>query len=334
MAQTDRLSLPFENGAIEIPTDGSILVVNAQSCPAYDLLPKDRTTCLQDFFPTHAYLARSGFTFSQATGAGHALAIVHLSRSRDENRAHIARAYEALATNGILVIDGAKTDGIESQLKAVKKFLPVEGAISKAHGKVFWLVKSNQPDEFAVWSKALNPTQNDDGYWTQAGIFSESKIDKGSLELVPHLAGKLKGIGADLGAGWGYLAQQALTANPAITKLDLIEAHAGALQCAKLNVTDERATFTWTDATALPANNSLDFVITNPPFHQSRKADPALGQRFIDSAARLLKPTGKLYMVANRQLAYEATLDASFRTVERLSQSAQYKCFFARKPKL
>ena len=334
MAQTDRLSLPFENGTIEIPTDGSILVVNAQSCPAYDLLPKDRTTCLQDFFPTHDHLSKSGFNLSPEMGKRHTLAIVHLIRSRDENRAHIARAYGALAPEGILVIDGAKTDGIESQLKAVKKLLPVEGAISKAHGKVFWLEKSTQPNEFAVWSKALDPAQNADGYHTQAGIFSESKIDKGSLELVPHLAGKLKGVGADLGAGWGYLAQQALDANSAITNLNLIEAHVGALNCAKLNVTDERATFTWADATTLGANGTLDFVITNPPFHQSRKADPALGQRFIESAARLLKPTGKLFMVANRQLAYEATLDASFRNVERLSQSSQYKCFFARKPKL
>jgi len=333
MSQTDRLSLPFENGQITVPETGPILALRAQLCPAYSLLPKDRLICVQAHSPTHTALAQAGYQLGGATPNSVSLAITHLTRARDENRANIALAYQSLSTGGILVVDGEKTDGIESQLKAVKKLLPVDGTISKAHGKVFWLSKGNTPAEFASWIKALEPSQNTDGYWSKAGVFSADKIDKGSLELVPFLAGKLKGDGADLGAGWGYLAIQAIASNPAITSLNLIEADSHALECADLNLTDPRAAFTWGDATNFAPTAPLDFIITNPPFHQTRKAEPALGQKFIESAARLLKPNGVLFMVANRQLAYEATLDASFRHVERLSQTSQFKCFFARKPK-
>ncbi|MBV1865744.1 MAG: methyltransferase [Rhodobacteraceae bacterium] len=338
MSQTDRLSLPFETGQIAVPDDGPILALRAQPCPAYDLFPRDRFVVVQTHFPTFEALDRAGFNTSVDAPPPCSLALVHLTRSRDENRGNIATAYSALEQGGTLVIDGAKTDGIESLLKAVKKLLPVGGAISKAHGKVFWLTKSETPAEFSLWIKALTPSQNAAGYWTKAGVFSEDKIDKGSLELVPFLADKLKGAGADLGAGWGFLAKEALATNPNITALDLIEADKGALECARLNVIDARAQFSWGDVTNLHAErypkDALDFVISNPPFHQSRKADPALGQRFIETAAKLLKPNGVLYLVANRQLAYEATLEASFRHVERLSQTSQFKCFFARKPKL
>lgn len=333
MSQTDRLSLPFENGQIDIPESGTILALRAQPCPAYNLLPKDRLTCDQAHLPTHTALDRTGCKFGSALPDSYTLAIVHLTRARDENRANIALAYQSLITGGTLVVDGAKTDGIESQLKALKKLLPIIGTISKAHGKVFWLTKTEMPPMFLQWLTALKPTKNTDGYWTKPGVFSADKIDKGSLELVPFLAGKLKGEGADLGAGWGYLSAQALATNPAISTLELIEADNHALECARLNLSDARTKFTWGDVTNPAQHATLDFVITNPPFHQTRKAEPALGQKFITSAANLLKPNGVLFMVANRQLAYETTLEDSFRHVERLSQTSQFKCFFARKPK-
>ena len=164
-------------------------------------------------------------------------------------------------------------------------------------------------------------------------MFSEDHIDKGSALLASHLEGKLSGHGADLGGGWGYLAKQVLAANPKITGLDLYEAEKTALDCAALNVSDTRAAFHWQDVTALTRKNACDFIVMNPPFHQSRKADPALGQAFIRRAAQLLSQNGKLFMVANRQLAYETTLADCFRHVEEIEITPQFKCIFARKPK-
>ena len=82
--------------------------------------------------------------------------------------------------------------------------------------------------------------------------------------------GRLKGRVADLGAGWGWLALEALARCPAITAIDLYEADARALDAARANVADPRA--------ALPlgrrrrprraGRRPTTPSIANPPFHQ------------------------------------------------------------------
>ena len=54
---------------------------------------------------------------------------------------------------------------------------------------------------------------------------------------------------------------------------------------------------------------------------------------FIAAAARILKPGGRLLMVANRQLPYEAELTARFRKWERLHEDGIYKVVMAQGPK-
>ena len=71
----------------------------------------------------------------------------------------------------------------------------------------------------------------------------------------------------------------------------------------------------------------------NPPFHVGRDGNPALGQSFIRAAAKLLKPSGRLWMVANRHLPYEQVLDDSFRDVSALPASGGFKLFKASRPK-
>ena len=333
MTAADRLSLPFDTGQIEVPKTGSILLLRPPGVPEIAALPKARLVCVQGFRPATGKLEQAGLVVADALPAEVCLAIVYLTRSRDENRANTATAFAALRKGGTLVVDGAKTDGVDSLFKAIRKLVPISGSLPKAHGRVFWLSKAETPVEFAKWASALTPQKNADGYWSVAGIFSAGKIDGGSAALAPFLTGNLSGRGADLGAGWGWLSEQALNGNPDITALDLIEAEKAALACARLNVTAPAAAFHWQDATSLALGGDYDFIIMNPPFHPTRRADTSLGRQFIRSAARLLGPKGTLYMVANRQLAYEATLDASFGTWQMLSQSAGYKCVRARRPK-
>ena len=70
--------------------------------------------------------------------------------------------------------------------------------------------------------------------------------------------------------------------------------------------------FHWHDvATGLPAR--YDFIVSNPPFHQGRADEPDLGRAFIAAAAAALKPGGRLWLVANRHLPYEAVLARDIR---------------------
>lgn len=333
MTQTSRLAKLFDTLADDLPQAGSILVVRATDNPAYRRFDSSRLQCLQSFKPSFDKLEQMGLTPVQALPDAAVAAIVELTRSKPENLANIALAFENLELGSHLFIDGAKTDGIDSILKAVKKYSPVDGSYSKAHGKTIWLTKTQKTNPFSEWLNLTAIAKNNDGFWTVPGIFSADAIDPGSALLSTHIGHPLKGKGADLGAGWGYLSHHALQTYRGITQLDLFEAEKVSLECAQKNITDERAHFHWHDITSMPVKAVYDFILMNPPFHVSRKADPSLGRDFITKAAKMLAPKGRLWMVANKQLAYEATLDAHFNTWDYAHQTSQYKIIHARRPK-
>lgn len=227
---------------------------------------------------------------------------------------------------GPILVDGAKTDGIESLLSAVKKHVgPVE-VMSKAHGKVFRV----EQGDFSGWK--VPAATNADGFLTAPGVFSADGIDRGSALLAGVLPADLSGRVADFGAGWGYLAQVALT-RPGISEMHLVEADHVALDCARANVIDSRARFHWADVGAWQSPEPLDHVLCNPPFHVTRRADPAVGRAFLAAAARNLGPRGRLWLVANRHLPYEDPLSELFGQVTETGGDAAFKIILADRPR-
>lgn len=320
--------MPLESGAVQLPTEGPLVALRARP-GAYAELPRERMVCVQGFRPAHDALAAEGLEVRTEPPERATLAIVHATRDREETLGLIARAWAMLAEGGWLIVDGDRGEGIDGIWKRLRRELPEAEQESKAHGRVIWVRRGSQT--LPAWEAALEPRPNQDGYLTAAGMFSADGIDPGSAELATHLAGALKGRVADFGAGWGWLAAEVLRLNPEIEALDLVEAEAAALDCARQNVTDPRATFHWADATRWPG--PYNHVIMNPPFHAGRKPDPALGHAFIAAAARALGPKGSLWMVANRHLAYEDALKASFGEVTPVAESNRYKVIRARKPR-
>lgn len=323
-----RLALALDAG-LALPDVGGALVLHVPS--SAELAPFDpaRTTVVHPFKPEHDIWQGRGFTAVPGVPKDQRfdLSLVAATRSKVEAYALIAAA--ASATDGVVVVDGQKTDGIDSLLKAVRARVDVGGVISKAHGKLFWFVSPSE-DVFDDWH--AGPERTAGGFWTAPGVFSADGIDPASALLVDVLPDELKGQGADLGAGWGFLTAHILV-REGVEAVECVEAHHMALACAEHNVTDPRAQFHWADATKWKPETALDFVVTNPPFHTSRAADPALGQAFVKAAARALKPGGRVWMVANRHLPYEAVLTESFAKVVDLGGDARFKLFFAERPK-
>jgi 16S rRNA (guanine1207-N2)-methyltransferase len=148
--------------------------------------------------------------------------------------------------------------------------------------------------------------------------------------LVQCLPGDLAGRGADLGAGYGYLSRELIERCPGVTALDLYEAESRALEQARVNLAQARLVpvLHWHDVTAgLP--HTYDFIVSNPPFHQGRADEPALGQAFLRAAAAALVPGGRLLVVANRHLPYEATLAEGFAEVRVLREADGFKVIHA-----
>jgi 16S rRNA (guanine1207-N2)-methyltransferase len=163
--------------------------------------------------------------------------------------------------------------------------------------------------------------------WSQPGVFAWDRIDAGSLLLAQALP-PMKGAGADLGCGYGALATVVL-GSPAVTALRLIDLDRRAVEAARRNVDDPRAVFEWADARMLEAAGDLDFIVTNPPFHDGGAEDRRLGQAFIRQAAAMLGKGGVLWLVANRHLPYEAELNAAFKRVRMAADAGGYKLFEA-----
>ena len=320
-----RLSLAHADGTFALPEDGTIAVFRPRWGDDLSVLPRAQVQIVQGFKPDHDAFAQAGFATVVCPDGRFALAIVCLPRAKAEARALIAQA--CALTDGVVVVDGQKTDGIDSIYKACREEAAVTAAFSKAHGKTFAFPAI---PAFADWAAPAAPVQSEDGYYRQPGVFSADGIDGGSAALVAALP-KFKGVGVDLGAGWGYLSAEALR-QETIKTLHLVEAEAAALDCARLNVTDPRAQFHWADAMRRTLPEPVDFVLTNPPFHTTRSADPALGQAFLQAAAAMLSPRGELWAVANRHLPYETHLATLFQTVEEISGTRGFKVLRAARP--
>lgn len=317
-----RLSTALDDGLLALP-EGNIAVMRPTA--TYDVagLPREAVQIVHGFFPDVAAWQAAGYPVSQET-AQVTVAIVVVPRAKALARAMVA---DACAHADLVIVDGQKTDGVDSLFKACRQVLGNLPSLTKGHGRLFWFAAT---DAFADWT-AAPPSIGPHGFFTVPGVFSDGVVDAGSALLAAALPPKLPPRMADLGAGWGYLAAPVL-ARQGVVSLDLIEAEALSLSCAKLNVTDPRVSFEWDDATQLDANPPFDGIVMNPPFHTSRAADPALGCEFIQAARRLLAPNGKLWIVANRHLPYESTLSACFRNVDIIGGNGAFKIFHATRP--
>ncbi len=318
-----RLSLALETGALDLPPQGRIAVYRPRIGDDLSDLPRDRVTVLTGFKPDHDHFAAS---YAVTSEPPYAAAIVCLPRSREAARGLIARAAAEVAPGGWIAVDGQKTDGIDTALKDLRGRVDLSESLSKAHGK---LASFQAGPDLSDW---LAKPHQVDGFQTLPGIFSADGPDRGSVLLASALPVKLGGKVTDLGAGWGFLAAEILK-RPGVKKLDLVEAEADALDCAKVNVTDPRARFYWADATTWRQETLLDVVVMNPPFHKGREADPALGAAFIRAARRMLAPSGELWLVANRHLPYDAVLSESFLEVREVVTEGGFRVLQAIKPK-
>jgi len=328
-----RLETTFELPALGPLQEQTIAVLRARDDVSYRMFAKDRLSLSNSFRPTFDRLAAQDFNVSDQIAGSFSRVLVHITRSKIETLGLIAQAFDICAPDGQIIVDGAKTDGIDSALKHCKSLNLEVDTLAKSHGKTFWITRPEAlPDTLANWRDGLRARQNKDGFWTAPGMFSPGKTDPGSALLAHHFDSRLKGHIADLGAGWGWLSVLAITrADP--TGIDLYEAENTALTAARTNITDPRANFIWADVQTLITDQRYDAVICNPPFHQGRAAEPAIGVDFINKAADILKPNGRLWMVANRQLPYEHSLEQCFGHCKTLEQTPHFKVFLAERPR-
>ncbi len=277
---------------------------------------------------------RAGFLRSDDLPVGKwPVVLVLPGKSRDEALAWFAMARDRLEPGGKLVVAMPNTAGAGRFEKELAKATNNIVSLQKHKCRAFHTTDDGTWNErvFDDW-RTLGETREISGFTVQAGIFSSDHIDPGSQLLADHLPAHLHGNVADLGAGWGFLSAAVLKRCPNIARLDLFEADARALACARRNLAGDgrEVGFHWHDVTTgMPG--IYDAIIMNPPFHTGQATDVDLGRAFLKVAAASLKRGGKLLLVANRQLPYEAALEASGLAWRKIAEDRIYKILFADK---
>lgn len=288
----------------EHPPAGPVLFLGAEPHP--DLL---RATAWQPLKPLADLCTASGMTLTDEPQGKFPTVLFLPGKTKEETLAGFARAHDFLAPGGMLITALANTAGAARFEKELSKATPLLFSVSKNKCRAFAVGNTEPWDAaaLAVWRGLSEPRLiPGTGFTVVPGVFSAGHIDPGSAMLAEKLPPSLYGRVADLGAGWGFLSHAALAKCPRITQIDLFEADARALACARRNVSGPAA-FHWHDVTAgLP--EKYDHIIMNPPFHSGQARDVDLGKSFLTVAAASLKRGGTLHLVANRQLPYEAHL--------------------------
>lgn len=160
------------------------------------------------------------------------------------------------------------------------------------------------------------------------GVFSFDKLDNGTRAMLPCIPfGQGDTHIVDLGCGNGALGIMAALRNPEASLTFIDESYA-AVASAQRNFETafpgREAHFVVSDGLADAAQQSVDLVICNPPFHQQQVVGDEIALRMFEQASAALRPTGGLMIVGNRHLGYHVKLKRWFGKVEQLAATSKF----------
>ncbi len=332
---TETLLFPYTRGLIERPKpDSRLLFLNAEN-PS---LLKELTSpvLVQPRYDKARSLIEAGYKVIPARPEGKFdTAWILPGKDMTETQCLLAQTVISAKENGI-ILAAAPNDAGGKRLEGLFENLGLTPhAESKHKARVVYasIDKNCNKEQAGIWlAQGQEQFILNSDLVSCPGLHGWDKVDTGSALLARHLPADLRGSVADFGCGWGYLSLQAAATSKKITRLTLIDIDSRAIYLAEKNVRNKHPSLTvealWADLASPDKRlGKYDVILMNPPFHEGTHAVPALGQALITTAAHALKPSGSLYMVANRHLPYEKTLQALFSRINPLADENGFKAF-------
>eukprot|EP01037_Dinobryon_pediforme_P014063 gene14063-14181_t len=233
--------------------------------------------------------------------------VLSTTKQLAESEGLLALALER--SKGLVIVVAAKDAGGGRLAGMMDAYGVTYGELSKDRCRIVWTFAAPQAKRDSIAKNLANLAARTiklegETWWSVPGLFGWDKIDAGSRILLQHMPQDLTGYVADFGCGYGYISANLARNVPGITKIDAYDADARAVALAARN-SGEKVHPVWQDIRKLFAPLRYDAVVMNPPFHSGKHEDVDLGETFIRKAWESLKPRGRLFLVANRQLPYE-----------------------------
>ena len=265
--------------------------------------------------------------------------LCHLPRERAVQEELLRGAAAVLRPGGSLYFVAHRQAGIRTAVTLVRDLLDRCGVIRQKKG--YHVALAVRPPDREV--PLPEPTYQAhairlDGVETtvvgKPGVFAWDRLDEGTRALVAAMEVSATDRVLDLGCGTGLAgvaaARRAAEGWVALVDVDLRAVEAARRTLAANDIPNAKVLLS--DCGTDLAAGSFDAVITNPPFHQDVGVDRTAAQRFIHAAVRLLRPGGRLYLVANRFLTYEPWLNNAFARVNVAWEDNRFRVWEAHHP--
>jgi 16S rRNA (guanine1207-N2)-methyltransferase len=231
----------------------------------------------------------------------------------------------ALKPGGRLYVIGAKDRGVLSIAKRMQSlFGNLETLVTNKGQRVVCSYKEHN-------TSLTNPIP---GLLTTA--FARGKLDEGTSLLLEAMEVHATDVALDIGCGAGYIGMHIarIAGKGHVTMVDasLVAVNAAGSMIEQSGMTNVQVLAS--DGTQAVKAQRFDLVVTNPPFHLGGIQTTGTGERFIRDAAQVLRPRGRFYLVANRFLKYEPTMQTCFHSVEEVGGNTRYKVLLATNPRM
>ncbi|MEM7655379.1 MAG: methyltransferase [Bacteroidota bacterium] len=256
------------------------------------------------------------------------LGLLRVPKSLDLFRLYLRQAAEALQADGQL-IGSFMTRHFSPKLLQIagEYFGTVEQSRAWKKSRLLLLSspKSGTP------KIPLQEVELDDDIRLQQypGVFSAQQVDPATRMLIEHLLVREEDQDIlDLGCGNGVITRAIQAQFPDRT-YHLHDDSVLATESARLNLTGDKVHVHLNDSLKPFADDSLDLVVSNPPFHLGHENNIEISLRLFKEVRRVLRPEGHFQLVGNRHLNYRSHLLKLFPRVTILGETPKflvYRC--------
>ena len=284
------------------------------------------------------------FDFSVFANASFKRVVYRVSKEKPVAHHIINHALHLLSDDGELILLGAKNEGIKTYASKAAVYFNTQATVAK-HGNVYLATigknkaSTNDAEQRVLSLKTpyenLSPVIDgkDHTLFSKPGLFGWNKVDRGSALLAEHLNDFFADLATppqtllDLGCGYGYLSVMAAQTQTR-DSLRIVASDncaAAIIACRKNFAAFNIAGEVVADDCAGGITDTFDTLICNPPFHQGFKTDSRLTEKFIQSAARHLKHSGRALFVVNQFVPLEKLAQPFFAHSKKIITAAGFK---------